>query len=351
MASIRAQTFDDWELILFDDGSTDGSLAIARDHAAVDNRIRVVASEHVGLVSALQRAGGRAGGDLIARMDADDVAHRERLAKQVGLMDSCPDIDVSGTLIETTGARIGPGRRRYGNWLNGLITHEEIAREFFVECPIAHPTLMVGRAAFEEVGGYRDASWAEDYDLCMRLFLSGKRFAKVPEMLLQWRESPGRLSMSDPRYSPAQFRACKRHYLMKTYLSGDRRFHQWGAGQVGGRRGCGNGTRCARPAWSTSTQGRSGGSSTARPSYPSLRNSASPARPLSSLPWERRGHATRFGLGSGAGGMRRRGILCLSRNILQLKMLAVCWRDLVRGRRGWSQLASEKMWTSSPRRC
>ncbi|MBN2311256.1 MAG: glycosyltransferase [Candidatus Hydrogenedentes bacterium] len=233
--SIRAQTWPDWELILFDDGSTDGSLAVARTLAAADTRIRITESPPVGIVRALQEGCRQARGACIARMDADDIAHPDRLARQMALMTRHADLALCGTGVRLFGDAVGQGLRRYERWINRLVTHEDIVRELFVECPIAHPTFLLRRSAFDQVGGYQDHGWPEDYDLCMRLFLAGKRFAKVPEPLLSWRNTPGRLSMHDPRYHPERFQALKRHYLSMTYLSGRHRFHQWGAGEVGKR--------------------------------------------------------------------------------------------------------------------
>ncbi len=231
--SVRAQTFSDWELILFDDGSSDDSPAIARACAADDSRIRVIASSHVGIVEALHRACAEARGGLIARMDADDTALPQRLAKQVALMAAQPDVALCGTQVTMVGSNIGSGRQRYESWINELLTHEAMVRELFVECPLPHPTFMMRRDAFEEVGGYQDRGWAEDYDLCMRFFLAGMRFGKMPEPLLEWHDAPARLSTVDPRYRPEAFRALKRHYLFKTYLKDAQTFYQWGAGEVG----------------------------------------------------------------------------------------------------------------------
>jgi glycosyltransferase involved in cell wall biosynthesis len=230
--SIRAQTFAAWELIVFDDGSTDGSAAMASGFAAKDRRVRVVTSPRVGLVRALQEASRLAGTEFIARMDADDVAHPDRLALQLERIRANPKTGLCGARVETVGAKVALGRRRYESWINAALTHDDLVRDLFVECPLPHPTFLMRRKALEAVGGYRECPWAEDYDLCMRLFLDGWRFDKTPEVLLQWRESPGRLSRTDPRYSPEAFRALKRHYLFRSCLR-DRSFHQWGAGEVG----------------------------------------------------------------------------------------------------------------------
>ena len=231
--SICAQTMRTWELLVFDDGSTDRSASIVRSLGATNRRIRLIRSDHVGIVKALQRGCRKAQGRYIARMDADDVALPTRLAKQAALLETDPRIALCGTLVEMWGGKVGPGRRRYEAWMNRLVTHEEMVRELFVECPLAHPTFMVRRETFEAVGGYEDHGWAEDYDLCMRLFCAGARFAKVPEPLVRWRETPNRLSNIDTRYSDAAFRALKRHYLLRSHLANRRDFYQWGAGEVG----------------------------------------------------------------------------------------------------------------------
>ncbi|MCX5758406.1 MAG: glycosyltransferase [Candidatus Hydrogenedentes bacterium] len=231
--SLGAQTFLDWELVLVDDGSEDGTLGITWEAAAHDVRIRVIGRGHEGIVSALQCGCAEARGTLIARMDADDVAHPERLARQVAFMQEHPDVALCGTGVTMTGERIGYGRRRYETWINALTAHDDIVRELFVECPLPHPTFCIRRDAFETAGGYQDRGWAEDYDLVMRMFLAGMRFGKVGEPLLEWFESPGRLSMKSPRYSPENFRALKRYYLRESYLHGRTAFHQWGAGEVG----------------------------------------------------------------------------------------------------------------------
>lgn len=231
--SIQAQTRRDWECIIVDDGSTDTSRALVGSYAAHDRRIRAIALPHGGIVRALQAGCALAQAPLLARMDADDVAMPERLGKQAEYMREHPETALCGTHVRMIGTELGEGRLRYQEWLNGLRNHEDIMRELFIECPLAHPTFMLRREAFERARGYEEHGWAEDYDLCMRLFLAGARFGVIPETLLQWRDSPGRLSMNAERYSLARFRALKRAYLGQSYLRDRARFHQWGAGEVG----------------------------------------------------------------------------------------------------------------------
>jgi hypothetical protein len=123
--------------------------------------------------------------------------------------------------------------RRYESWLNGLRDHDAMRRDLFVESPLPHPAVMFRAELVHRVGGYRESAWPEDYDLWMRLFAAGARFAKVPRVLLLWREGGRRLSRVDPRYSPGAFRACKVHYLQEMHLRGRDRVAVWGAGKEG----------------------------------------------------------------------------------------------------------------------
>ena len=233
LESILQQSFADFEVVWFDDGSTDEGAEMVESYAVRDPRIRLLRSEHVGIVEALRRACSAARGRYIARMDADDVAHPERLSRQVAYFERHPEMGLCGTQVRTVGEDIGTGRERYEAWINALTAHEEIVRDFFVECPVAHPTLMIRREVFEAVGGYEDRGWAEDYDLLMRCFGASVRMGNVPEPLLEWRNGAGRLSVRDERYSLPNFRALKRHYLFQSYLKDRTRFFQWGAGEVG----------------------------------------------------------------------------------------------------------------------
>lgn len=232
--SLGRQTDPDFEVVAIDDGSRDATRRILEQRAARDDRLRVVSTPATGLVAALQRGVAEARAPLLARMDADDVAHPERVAAQRSLLDARPGLAGCGTRIEYfPRSALGSGYRRYERWLNALETPEELARDLFVECPVAHPTLMLRAEALREVGGYRDAGWPEDYDLVLRLHASGRRLANVPRTLHRWRVREGRLSMTSSRYSSAAFQRCKAFHLTRAFLPGDRPLVVWGAGSVG----------------------------------------------------------------------------------------------------------------------
>jgi cellulose synthase/poly-beta-1,6-N-acetylglucosamine synthase-like glycosyltransferase len=91
------------------------------------------------------------------------------------------------------------------------------------------------KAVIEDLGGYRERGWAEDYDLWLRLYLQGARFAKIPQILLYWREYPERLTRSDGRYSLENFLRAKAYYLVRGPLAGREAVILWGAGMMGRR--------------------------------------------------------------------------------------------------------------------
>lgn len=234
--SVRTQTFEDYEVVAVDDGSTDGSGERLNQWALGDRRVRPLSTppRHRGLVPALARGLAAARGELVARMDADDVADPERLRKQVELLDGDRGLAACGTLVDYFPAQqVRDGALRYQRWINSLVEPEHMARDVFVECPLPHPTLMVRRNLLVGLGGYRELGWPEDYDLVLRLWQGGYRMAKVPEVLYHWREGDQRASRTDPRYDPAQFRRVKIHFLRRTLLAGDRPAILWGAGPIG----------------------------------------------------------------------------------------------------------------------
>jgi glycosyltransferase involved in cell wall biosynthesis len=234
ISSVIAQTFGDFELIVTDDGSSDGTADVLSSWARREPRIRTIRQEPQGIVAALEAARSVARGRFLARMDGDDVALADRFERQLSLMRAEPGLVACGSGIEYFPADVvRDGARRYEEWINAAVTPQQIAREIFIECPLPHPTFFVRADALDEIGGYRDAGWPEDYDVVLRLWQAGGHFGKVPETLLRWREGSGRLSRVDPRYSAAAFRRCKVHYLTRTLLAGRDGAVIWGAGPVG----------------------------------------------------------------------------------------------------------------------
>ena len=234
IASLRAQTDTDFEVVAVDDGSRDASRELLLEWSATDARVRVITQQPLGLLAALETARAAARGRWLARMDADDIALRGRLAAQRALMESDPELVACGCGVRYLPREgLGGGALRYERWLNGLTTSHALERDPFVECPLAHPTFFLRAAAVSAAGGYRDRGWPEDYDLLLRLWRAGGRLGTVPEVLLGWREGSGRLSRNHPSYSASAFRRCKAHHLAASHLRGRNGVVVWGAGPTG----------------------------------------------------------------------------------------------------------------------
>lgn len=220
IASTLAEPMGDFELLAIDDNSTDDTAARLARWATIDRRLRVfAASPPGGLVAALRTGWAAARAPCwIARMDADDV-WRPRLHAQLARLSADPTLAAVGGRVAIVGNPRDPtaapdaGFARYQEWTNRLLEPEAIARERFIESPLVHPSVLMRRAAVEAVGGYRDAGWAEDYDLWLRLLNAGWRLAKVPEVVLEWQDGPTRLTRTDGAYGAMAMMAARAHWM------------------------------------------------------------------------------------------------------------------------------------------
>jgi glycosyltransferase involved in cell wall biosynthesis len=226
LRSLAAQTHEDLEVIVVDDGSRDASGDIARDWAVRDRRVRVVHQDPQGFVAASRRACAEARGAYVAAMGADDVARPRRIEVQLAALEG-EGLDACGGGVAYF-PEVTDGLRRYERWLNSLTTVERAQGDLFVECPIGHPTLFARASAIS----YRSVDWPEDYDLVLRLWAAGGRFRNVAEVVLDWRDHPSRLARTDARYSLEAFARCKVDYLRRYLLRG-RPAVVWGSGPVG----------------------------------------------------------------------------------------------------------------------
>ncbi len=234
--SVLAGTFLDLEFIAVDDGSTDDTPDRLAAWEKRDRRLRLVRRSAEGIIPSLNAGLAVSHAPLVARMDADDISLPDRLSKQVACMEADPDLAVLGSLVRGfPEADVRQGFRIYIDWLNSLVTHDDISRQIFVESPLAHPSVLMRRSWLERVGGYQERGWPEDYDLWLRLHQAGAAFAKVPEVLLLWREHSERATRTDSRYAVENFLRAKAHYLMRGPLANSDGVIIWGAGQMGRR--------------------------------------------------------------------------------------------------------------------
>lgn len=187
--SILKQTFDNFEFIIVDDGSTDCSLPILHSFANKDSRILVIARSNRGLAFSLNEAISIARGKFVARMDADDLSFPERLATQYAYLQSHPDVDLLA-------CRAVVFSEKNSDFLMSLPyrkTHEEICSSMWRNIPLAHPTWM-GRIEFFKSNHYLipEVRRAEDQELLYRV--SGhSKFVSLNKYLLAYRQDEVKL--------------------------------------------------------------------------------------------------------------------------------------------------------------
>jgi glycosyltransferase involved in cell wall biosynthesis len=176
--SVVTQSFADFELVILDDCSTDGSSEVLERWASRDPRIRLVKAERrLGPAGSSNRVVAESRGTLVARMDADDISWPERLARQVAVLDANPEAVLVAALHDTID---GTGCRVRNPDLSRLVRRSPFA-------PFVHGSIMFRRNAFEEISGYRSAcDYWEDIDLFVRIARAGK-IAVIPEPLYSHR--------------------------------------------------------------------------------------------------------------------------------------------------------------------
>jgi GT2 family glycosyltransferase len=183
--SVLAQTFEDFECIVIDDGSSDRTPSILRDFAVADGRVRPIRISHAGIVQALNVGVRAARGRLIARMDADDLCYPDRFERQLKFLEEHPNCIAVGSAVML----VDPYNSTL--WKIDVATdHAAIDADLLTGngWALFHPTAILSRQAILDVGGYRaEYQWAEDLDLFLRLAEVGQ-LANLPDALLRYRQ-------------------------------------------------------------------------------------------------------------------------------------------------------------------
>lgn len=231
--SLLNSTAEEFEVLLVNDNSQDDGPARAASWGLLDSRVRPLCSPGSGLVDALNFGLYHAQGEFIARMDADDICHKERLAIQLKRFDRDPSltlVDGRVSLFRDDGEP-PEGMRLYIEWLNTITEPSDFDRELLVESPIIHPAATFKKRAVVTIGGYRDGPFPEDYDLWLRLHAAGHRFAKVKQEVLRMRDRPDRLTRTDSRYGKEGFRLVRQRWLKSGPLAQTKRVALLGGGR------------------------------------------------------------------------------------------------------------------------
>lgn len=180
--SLLSQTYQDFEIIVVNDGSTDATAEKLKKFGP--EKIFLIHFEtNLGVAIARNEGVKKASGDYVAILDADDLALPERLQAQTDYLDAHPDIALVGSYYELQ-SELGSSKL-----VKRSLEHEKICRSIFYACPVANTTIMVKRSAFLDVGGYPpEYNHGEDYRFLVR-FLKGYKAANIPQTLVIKRET------------------------------------------------------------------------------------------------------------------------------------------------------------------
>jgi glycosyltransferase involved in cell wall biosynthesis len=214
--SLLDQTYGELEILAIDDASGDGTLGILEAYAVRDERVRVLRNErNLGLIATLNRGVAEARGELIARMDADDVSARRRIERQLEALRLRPGVDVIGTAIELVDG--GSGRRLRPRPLRCL-TPEGARFTALFATPVAHVTILARAAAMRAhpYGTSPDSLHTEDYELFTRMLADGVGFCNVDEPLMTVRVDPRGVSLRHEEIQVENFVACAADHLERT---------------------------------------------------------------------------------------------------------------------------------------
>ncbi|MEM9080247.1 MAG: glycosyltransferase [Verrucomicrobiota bacterium] len=212
LLSLLNQSHPPDEILVVTNGCTDSTIPLVENLSKHHPSIRRLDSPgEQGVSGALKRACQEARFPLLARMDADDLAHPCRLAHQLEtLLSNHADLVTCSVKPRNS---LGPGLDRYIQWTNSLRTPADFLRERFIESPVIQPGVLMTKHAYQAAGGYRVETGPEDYDLWLRMLALNQRFFQSPQAQLQWTDSPNRLTRTHDDYSESNIAATKARHL------------------------------------------------------------------------------------------------------------------------------------------
>jgi len=230
--SILAQSYTDWELIAINDGSSDGSDLVLNQYAQVYPNILTANSDGKGVVAALKKAYELSKGELIHRMDADDLMPVNKLKWMEDAL-SLGSVVTGKVEYFCDEREVGAGFLKYAAWLNGLMDGGDFWRDTYRECPLPSSAWMMHREDFEAIGGFNSELMPEDYDLAFRILKNDLDVVRLDRVVHHWRDSETRVSRNEEQYFPIAYVPLKVHYFLRLHRDRSRKLVLWGAGKKG----------------------------------------------------------------------------------------------------------------------
>lgn len=230
--SILAQSYHNWELIAIDDFSSDNSFQTLKEYAKKDERIKVYQADKPKLIPVLKQAYRLSKGDLITRMDSDDIMPEDKLELMVKAAEK-GHVVTGKVEYFTDEGELGEGFKKYADWLNTLVDNNNHWQEIFQECVIPSQCWMLYREDFDRIGAFHSEQYPEDYDLCFRMFKHGLKVKPIDAVLNLWRDRSDRISRTLEEYKDNRFLELKMKYFLEHEKIKKGSLTLWGAGKNG----------------------------------------------------------------------------------------------------------------------
>ncbi len=234
LKSILDQSYTQWEVLAINDHSSDHSLDIAKKWLSKDARFQVYNNQGKGIIEGLRTAYTKSRGDLITRMDSDDIMTPNKLQVMVDSLLNLGKGHLAVGQVKYFSERgISNGYKRYEKWLNKLTAAGDNYSEIYKECVIPSPCWMAYRKDLDECGAFESNRYPEDYDLTFRFYEKGLKCIPCNEVLHCWRDYDTRTSRTSEHYAQNYFLEIKLHYFLRSEYNPTRPLTIWGAGNKG----------------------------------------------------------------------------------------------------------------------
>lgn len=232
--SILKQTYTNWELLIVDDHSTDNSYTLIETFAKADQRITLLKNSGNGIIDALKLAYKHSSGELITRMDSDDIMFSNKLEVLANNLQDYGKQHVAVGLVKYFNANgVGPGYKSYETWLNNLTKTGNNYAEIYKECVIPSPCWMVYREDLEACGAFHPNVYPEDYDLTFRFYKHGFKCIPCNTVIHKWRDYSTRTSRTHIHYAQNHFTTLKVQHFLDIDYDTSKTLVIWGAGTKG----------------------------------------------------------------------------------------------------------------------
>lgn len=234
LKSIIKQTYKNWELIIVDDHSADNSYNIVSNYSKKDSRIRLFRNSGNGIIEALKLAFSVSEGQLITRMDSDDIMRPEKIeVLAINLLKYGKKHVAIGLVNYFSKYGIKSGYKSYETWLNKLTKSGNNYSEIYKECVIPSPCWMVYRSDLIACEAFNLNTYPEDYDLAFRFYKHGYKCIPCNHVLHDWRDYNTRTSRTHKHYAENHFLDLKLNYFLELDFNPNKTLVIWGAGNKG----------------------------------------------------------------------------------------------------------------------